>query len=124
MPRCAAFKPDGMPCERIVGASQSYCYSHDPARTEERRRAASRAGRGGTTAEIRALKRQLETLADDVLEGKIDRGVASVANQIHNTRLRAIEVERKVREQEEILQRIEALEAQRASARGGRVWGT
>ena len=36
MPRCAGSKPDGTPCERIVGASQTYCFSHDPARKEIR----------------------------------------------------------------------------------------
>jgi hypothetical protein len=38
MPRCVATKHDGTPCERIVGAAQEYCYSHDPNRADERHR--------------------------------------------------------------------------------------
>jgi hypothetical protein len=121
MARCAGFKPDGTPCERIVGASQTYCFSHDPARAEERRRNASRAGKGGLGAEVRGLKKQLADLTDDVLEGRVSRPSATVVNQILNTRVRLMEIERKVREQDEILERIEALEAQR----GGRPsWAT
>lgn len=43
-----------------------------------------------------------------------------MANQLINTRLRAIEVERKVREQEEILERLEVLEQ---TQEGERAWG-
>jgi hypothetical protein len=39
----------------------------------------------------------------------LETGPAAVANQLINTRLRAIEVERKIREQELILPRLEAL---------------
>lgn len=121
MARCAGFKPSGEPCERIVKASQTYCFSHDPERAEERRRNASRAGKGGGTTEIRSLKKQLEDLAQDVLAGRVERGNAVVVNQILNTRLRALELERKIREQEEIIERIEALEGQQGQ--GGRAWG-
>jgi hypothetical protein len=69
MPRCAGNKDDGSPCERIVKASQRYCYSHDPERAEERKRNASRGGRS-----------------------------------------KGIEIERKIREQEELEARLEALE--------------
>jgi hypothetical protein len=112
MPRCAASKPDGSPCERIVGASQRYCYAHDPARSEERKRNASRGGRSkGGGAEISDLKAQLRKLASDVLAGEVGRSEAAVVNQIINTRARLVELERKIREQEELAERLEALES-------------
>jgi hypothetical protein len=40
----------------------------------------------------------------------VDRGRAAVANQILNTVIRAVEQERKVRETEELAQRLEVLE--------------
>lgn len=123
MPRCAGSKPNGTPCERIVGASQGYCYSHDPAREEERRRNASRAGRGGGSAEIRALKRQLEDLVSDVMEGRVERGNAVAVNQILNTRARLIEIERKAKETDELEARIEELERAEGEQKGGRRWG-
>jgi hypothetical protein len=110
MPRCAASKPDGSPCERIVGASQRYCYAHDPARSEERRRNASRGGKSKGSSEIADLKGQLRKLAADVLSGEVGRSEAAVVKQILNTRARLIELERKIREQEELEARLEALE--------------
>ena len=123
MARCAGFKPDDSPCERIVGASQTYCYAHDPARADERRRAASRGGkrggRGRPLVELQAVKGKLEDLAEDVLKGSTDRGDAAVVSQIYNVVLRAIATELKVKEQEEILNRVEELEALLAQKEAG-----
>jgi hypothetical protein len=123
MPRCTGSKPDSTPCERIVGASQTYCYAHDPARASERKRNSSKAGRSRPSREIEALKRRLEELANDVLAGRVERGDAAVVNQILNTRARLIELERKIREQEEVLERIEALEEMQDKKSGGKRWG-
>lgn len=126
MPRCIGSKPDGSHCTRIVAGSSSYCYAHDPNRAEERRRHAKRGGRGKLTEpmkELRGLKKQLEDLFGEVLEGRRDKGVAVVVNQILNTRARLIELERKLKETEELEERIEALEA--TEQRGGtRSWGS
>jgi len=45
-----------------------------------------------------------------VLSGEVPTAQAAVANQLINTRLRAIEQERKMRELEELEERLEALE--------------
>ena len=118
MARCAANKPDGTPCERIVGASQKHCYAHDPHRQEARSRAASKAARSKPNRELTALKEQLFTLYEDVREGRIEPKIGAVANQILNTRLRVIALERDIREQEELAERIEALEHKSAESRG------
>lgn len=111
MPRCGAFKPDGTPCERIVRASQTYCYAHDPARADERRRAASKAGKTRTNPEIREVKDLLRDLYGAVLEGRVERQAAAVASQIANTQLRAIELERRFREQDDLEERLDELES-------------
>lgn len=111
MARCGGSKPTGEPCERIVPASQDYCYSHDPARAEERQRNASRAGKSKPSRELADIKRRLSELAEDVLQGRKDRSDAAVAGQLLNTVIRAVGVELKVREQEEVLARVEELEA-------------
>lgn len=119
MARCAGTKPDGGQCTAIVNPQQrSYCYWHDPARAGERRRNASRGGKAKSSREIADLKKQLEDLADDVRAGRMERGDAVVINQVLNTRARLIELGRKVKEQDEILQRIEALE-RKANHKGG-----
>jgi hypothetical protein len=113
MPRCAGKKGDGTPCERIVSASHEYCYAHDPAFAEDRKRAASKAARSPATSrssrEIRQIKGRLEDLYGAVLQGSVTRQAAAVANQIANTQLRAIELERRVHEQDELEGRLDEL---------------
>ena len=111
MPQCAGIKRDGGRCAVVVGPGQSHCYAHDPRRAEERRRNAQRGGQTkGAGGELGVLKKQLKDLAADVLEGKMDRGRAAVANQILNTLLRALEQERKAIETAELAERLEAME--------------
>src|SRR5215216_1338922 len=114
MPRCAGKKGDGTPCERIVSASHEYCYAHDPVYAEDRKKAASKAARSPaksrSTTEIREIKGRLKDLYAAVLEGQAERAAAAVANQIANTQLRAIELERRVREQDEMEERLDELE--------------
>jgi len=57
------------------------------------------------------IKDLLKSLTDDVLSGNIERATAIAANQLLNTSLRAIELERKWREIEELESRLEALES-------------
>ncbi len=107
-----------------VGPGQEYCHHHDPARTEERRRAASRAGRSKPSRELAGIKALLEDLTEKVIGLEMSSGVAAVANQLINTRLRAVELERKIRETDELEARIEELErAAEGNDRGGRRWG-
>ena len=108
MPRCAGIKRDSGRCAAIVDGS--YCYQHDPARAAERRRNASRAARSKPSRELSGIKARLSDLADGVLEGRQDRGVAAVASQVLNVYLRAVSVELKVQEQRELIERLEELE--------------
>jgi len=121
MPLCTATKDDGTACERIVSASQRFCFAHDPARASERSRNASKAARSKPSRELKVVKERLRTLAEDVLEARVDQDAAGVAARILGVYLRAVEAERKVQEQEEILERIDALEQR--SQGGRRRWG-
>jgi hypothetical protein len=107
---CHANKRDGSSCTTPATGSNGYCWAHDPANAEERRRIASRGGRGRGGGELAHLKRQIKALAAGVLDGSADRGRAAVANQLYNTLIRAIEQERKMRELGELAERLEALE--------------
>lgn len=68
------------------------------------------------------IKRRLSELANDVLEGRVERGDGAVVSQILNVYLRAISVELKVTEQRELIERLEELEQAAEGRRGGR-WG-
>jgi LPS O-antigen subunit length determinant protein (WzzB/FepE family) len=71
---------------------------------------ASRAARAKPSRELSGIKAQLADLAQDVLAGELETGRAAVANQLINTRLRAIELERKIKETEELEERLARLE--------------
>lgn len=120
MARCAGTKRDGRQCTTIVKPPQTYCYQHDPARSEERRRNASRAGRSSGTREIKDLKQRISDVIDAVLDGSQDRGRAAVAIQGYNSLRGVLELERKARETDELEARIEELEQ---TQEGGKRWG-
>ena len=111
MDRCGAIKPNGERCERIVGGSQTYCYAHDPRHADKRKRDAAKAGKSSPNPELKEVKVLLKKLTAGVLSGGLQTGPAAVANQLTNTRLRAIKFERKWKEAEELEARPEALEA-------------
>jgi hypothetical protein len=117
---CSGIKRDGSRCTATVEPPQQYCWWHDPANADKRRRAASKGGKGGGNKEIRDLKRRISDVIDAVLEGSQDRGRAAVAIQGFNALRGVLELERKIREQEEILGRLEALEQ---TQQGGSRWG-
>jgi len=56
------------------------------------------------------IKKRLSELADDVLEGTVETRVAAVVSQVLNIYLRAVTVELQVKEQQELIQRLEELE--------------
>jgi hypothetical protein len=107
---CPAIKANGERCRGIVGAGRHYCPAHDPAREGARRRAASKAARSKPDAEVRAVKDQLQALADRVLSGELARADAAIVSQVLNVKLRALELERKWKDLGELEDRFEALE--------------
>jgi hypothetical protein len=107
---CRATKRNGEPCTLPANGQHGLCWAHDPKNAERRRRGASRGGKAKANREIPAIKARLEDLTERVLSGDLETGRAAVANQLINTRLRAIEIERKIREAEELEARLEALE--------------
>lgn len=111
MPLCPGIKRDGGRCTVVVEPPDTHCYHHDPATADKRRRVAAKGGKSKPNRELQEIKTLLSELTDRVLASKLPAGAASVANQLINTRLRAIEQERKNRETEELEERLEALEA-------------
>jgi hypothetical protein len=114
MPACGFIKASGEACKAIPMKGEGWCYVHHPHYKEQRQRDGSkggrRGGRGRPQAELAAIKSKLEDLAEDVLSGSVDRSDAAVVAQIYNTVIRAVGVELKVREQQDILERMEELE--------------
>ncbi len=122
MAKCAGITQAGTACKGIPIDGSQWCYVHHPDHIQERRRHGSkggkRGGRGRLQAEVSDIKRRLSGLADDVLEGRQDKGVAAVASQVLNVYLRAVELERKIREEDSLEARLDALEGLLEEAEG------
>jgi hypothetical protein len=100
-------------CKAEAMPEAEWCWNHPDYEQARRRRASKggkRGGRGRPQAELSDIKRRLSDLADDVLEGRQDKAVAAVASQVFNVYLRAISVETKLKEQFEVVERLESLE--------------
>jgi hypothetical protein len=128
MARCSGIRADGGRCGAQALRSTEFCLNHHPdyeaARHKRNSKGGKRGGRGRVQVEMRDIKALLEDLTDRVLEGELPTSVVAVANQVINTRLRAIETERKIKETDELEARIEALEKlqPRSNAKGARQW--
>src|SRR5829696_7077807 len=115
MARCAGIKADGGRCGAQAIRDSQWCFNHHPDYEEQRRRRASRGGkrggRGRPVAELSSLKQRFEELADDVLDGRVDKGAAAVAGQLLNYAVRAVAVGLKAKKVEELEVRLAELEA-------------
>ena len=124
MGRCAGITAAGSRCRAEAMPEEEWCWNHHPDYEQARQRRASkggkRGGRGRPQRETEGIKSLLEDLTERVLAGDLETGPAAVANQLVNTRLRAIEQERKNKETQELEARIEALE--RTQERGTSRW--
>jgi hypothetical protein len=123
--KCTGITRSGVRCKGRAIDSSGYCHAHHPDRAEQRKRAASkggkRGGRGRPMAELHSIRDRIETLVEDVLKGRVDKGRAAVAGQLYNTLIRAVSVELKAKEVEEIAKEVEdikdMLEAKRNQRR-------
>ena len=111
--RCTAITKGGERC-KLDATGGSYCWSHNPQFREQRRRQGARGGKARGSGSIAAVMRKIESVIDDILEGRLERGKGAVVFQGYNVLLKAYDTERKLRELDEVMERLEALE-QRAS---------
>lgn len=125
MSSCSGITGTGARCRAIAITGSDYCHAHHPDRADARRKSArkggKRGGRGRPVVEVSHIKHRLEDLAEDVLEGKVDRGNAAVAGQLLNYALRAVSVGLKARENEELEERLAELETMLGQK--GQRWG-
>jgi hypothetical protein len=131
--QCSSIKGDGSRCRGVPIRGSEYCAAHHPDTQERRRRGAARGGKASKANPIREeidqIRFLLRAASHDLftpesekskyawrnpLTGRemkpISRQSAAVLAQISNARLRLVETERKLAEQDEILARIENLE--------------
>ncbi|CAA9393556.1 MAG: hypothetical protein AVDCRST_MAG01-01-607 [uncultured Rubrobacteraceae bacterium] len=123
MAKCSGITQVGTACKGIPIEGSQWCHAHHPDRSDDRRRHGSRGGkrggRGRPQVEVNAVKTQLQELVDGVLAGKVERADAAVVGQLLGTYIRAVGAELKVREQLEVVERLETLEEGLRAQRGG-----
>jgi hypothetical protein len=122
--KCSATTRAGAPCKGVAIGSSEWCPAHHPEYADARRRNASkggrRAGRGRPIVAAADVAEQVQSLADKVLAGELNRAAAAVCGQLLNVKLRALEVGRKLKEAEEFEARLEQLEQVMEQRESGR----
>jgi len=123
---CSGIRADGGRCGAQATRDSEWCLGHDPDKADARRRRASkggrRGGRGRPTSELARLRDRFEELADKVLAGEVERADGSVAGQLLNGARACVRDGLAAREQEQLIERLESLEAgleQRPQGRNG-----
>ncbi len=126
MTKCSGITRAGTACRGIPIEGSTWCYVHDPDHAEERRRHGSRGGkrggRGRPQVELADIKTEIRSVIDAVRSEKLDRSVGAVVFQGFNTLLKAVSADLAVREQLELIERLEELEAALEHKKGERGW--
>ena len=127
MAKCRGITQAGTACKGTPIEGSPYCYVHHPDHAEERRRHGSkggkRGGRGRPSVELGRLQARLETLADEVLAGTVDRGDAAVVGQLLGGARACLRDTLAAREQEELAARLEEIEEALSMRKGDDRWG-
>src|SRR5829696_4109353 len=116
MNRCRGTRRNGKRCTQIVEPPNAYCWHHAPERAEERRRAASRAGRSRPSTEVRTIKEEIKAVISEVKAGDLDRNDAAVMIQGYRALKDLIALGRGIRVEDELAAEIEELKRERGHA--------
>jgi hypothetical protein len=107
--QCSFIKASGERCKGTATGPQGLCWAHAPENAEQRRRTASRGGRGKANREVSSLKDEIKSLIANVRGGDLDRNDAAVMIQGYRALKDFIALERQVRETDELAAEIEEL---------------
>ena len=124
MAKCSGITRAGTACKGTPIDGSQWCYVHHPDHAEERRRhgarGGKRGGRGRPTSGLARLQKRFEELADMVLAGEVERAAGAVAGQLLGGARACVRDGLSAREQEELVERLEQLEAGLQAQRGSR----
>ncbi len=109
MTACAGITRAGGRCTLPASTNNGLCWLHDPARTDQRQRHASRAARSKGNGEVSTLKEEIKGVIASVRAGDLDRNDAAVMIQGYRALKDFIALERQVKETDELATEIEEL---------------
>jgi hypothetical protein len=111
--QCSAITAAGRRCSARAEAGQEWCWNHDPRRAEERRVNAHAGGRARARhrpSEVERIKKRIEQATSALLRGELDSRIVAVVIQGYGALLRAIELERRMRDEVVFEERLRELE--------------
>ena len=111
--QCSAITRAGTRCQRSAESQNGLCFAHDPRNAEQRRRVASRGGRGKANREVADLKEEIKTVISEVKAGDLDRNDAAVMIQGYRALKDFIALERGIRVEDELAAELEELRRER-----------
>jgi len=118
--RCQGITATGRRCEKLIGPSQTFCFSHNPEKAEERSALAAKAAKSKHITpcdEIVEIRQEMKSLAGLVRQKKVTVGVGSVVNQILGNMLRTFDQERRQKECDDLERRLAEVERMHARKR-------
>jgi len=116
--QCPAITYAGDRCKRYILPGQDFCSQHDPRRADQRRRAASRAGKASPPIrESTEIREKIFALFEGVRKGDITPPVAHALAALGNTAISSLRLDLKIRELEDFERRLNDLEANLAEDR-------
>ena len=114
--QCSFIKASGERCRGTYTGQRGLCWMHDPSNADQRRRVASRGGRGKANREVATLKEEIKRVIDGVRAGDLDRNDAAVMIQGYRALKDFIALERQVRETDELAAEIQELKREYGAA--------
>lgn len=113
--KCSETTRYGRPCPMWATVGKSVCWHHDPENADQRKHNATVSGRAAhspVTREIQELKDEIKDLIREVKEGTVAPNIASVITQLANTLIRGIDIDRRVKVEEDLEERLARLEGE------------
>jgi hypothetical protein len=107
---CPAITRAGNVCGQRVEEGADFCHRHDPARAEERKRAASKAGKSKPLSESAKIRESILALIEEVKAGDVDPKIANCVAVLSNVAIGTLRLDAKLRELENIEGRLRDLE--------------
>lgn len=99
-------------CNQAAIGSHHGCYHHDPDFADQRKATASHAAKSKGNAELRKLKAEVREIITDVKAGNRDRTDATAIFQGYRVMRDLIELERRIKETDELAGDIQAIREQ------------
>src|SRR5215218_9225916 len=99
-------------CDAAAIGSHHGCYHHDPDFADIRRERASKAAKSKGNAELRRLKTEVKAIIAEVKAGTRDRNDATAIFQGYRVMRDLIELERRIKETDELAADIAAIREQ------------